>query len=468
MSTEHFSRQKKGAKAQKAMDLQDVLDSKMPAVPREEIDFPPLPEPDTDEEAFYSSVESIEGDALIPFLGGSRVTEFFPVTPPIIKKTLLSPPSIKASHKMAKDSKGFFKSKKMSKIAMKNKGSKGKKKKNYNRSGNVGAAPIGVRKYNRKPFLSPTVADSVRGLLYPHAISNPRLLDGATHESQTHTQAIIDELTVGSSAIGYIYLTPGVTSCLYVAGQINANPASFLEPDFDALLGIDSTDCTGTGIMKKIGAVDRWRHVSTGLKCNLLNTSEQNDGWFESFRVTDLPGISDVAFKETVAGSDRAFFFPKGSFFDNMYNSKENSKVRNSYICDSLKNIDKYYFRLNPFAEEHPFIDVNKEYEIQSTNQYVDITSEQWFPNGNDTQSWRPLVDHLFDHTFDSIIIFIHPGANGSKILMDAVKNLEVVYSNESQLARFHQATVSHKTAAKAVTQTQHNQASAGISLAST
>jgi len=340
-------------------------------------------------------------------------------------------------------------------------------KKRRNSRASVGAPR--VRYPSRVPRLNAKkVADNVRGILYPHANSKPRHMDGATAESQTQYTKVVTELTIAANKTAVLCLVPFANTVFSYNVDIAATAFNSIFGDF-ADIAIDTSGMTAgaTGVMKREGAIDRWRTVSKGMKCTLLNTHEQNDGWFESFRVTSTPAIDQVfvADKSGTAGS--AQIANNNDYLLEAYNNRFASQARTSFVADSLKNLSKYYFRLNPFAEEHPFKDINENYTVSSTGGFSAGPPRSWVPDSGDTQSYRPLVDSYYDHTYDCVCLIIHSGANGSKVLLDAVSNIEVVYNNDSTLARFHDPTIINQAAHRAAHTAANTAPQAGIAIAS-
>lgn len=347
------------------------------------------------------------------------------------------------------------------KMAMKKKTPVKKSRSSSRSRSSVGAANLSIVPSARSN--AATINSNLRGILYPHSNTKPRHMDGATNESQTRYVRAINQLSVLPGDVGMIIMSP-IATTLYSSRPGAAGTVGSVIADLNEI-GIDSSGIAATtGIFQKLGDVDRWRVVSRGMKLSLLNTTDTNDGWFESFRVTSDPGVDEMQINDSPT-ANQAFLTHEATYFNRIALTANTSAQRLSYHADSVKNIGNFYFRLNPYAEEHPFIDINASYNISSTAVYVPGPPKVWQPNGADTQSYRPLIDHYLDPTYDSLCILIHGGASGTNVLIDAVSNDEVIYENSSQLARFHSKTTAHIEAQRRAHRlaSSHHSAALGI-----
>lgn len=365
----------------------------------------------------------------------------------------------------AESSKGSFYSGKMPGKRT-TKRSKGGSVRSTGRAG-VGAKAIGKRTGYR-PLSNVGVHHNVRGFLHPHANSKPRIMDGATAASQTSYLKAIHEFVVPAGRIGVILLTHGATQ---IAAMKPDNFSGITESITAAAgeIGIDVSAIAATsGQMAKYGSVDRWRMVSRGVKINFLNTSETNDGWFESFRLTDNFGTNDTQITEAPAASNTAYIHPTSSRLDAVRDLSATSAVRMSYLADSLKNISNFYFKLNPFAEEHPFINIPKNFAIQNEGgavNYIPGPPQSWTFGGSESKTVQPLLNAFHDYTWDEVVIVVHAGASDARLLLDFASNMEIVYENSSTLSRFHQKTTTNSLLTKKLHAASQSSVSAGMSI---
>lgn len=320
----------------------------------------------------------------------------------------------------------------------------------------VGAGNIRVPTGNSQ--MGRTIRDNVRGLLYPHALTKPRHMDGAVHESQTTFERTITDITVAAGKQGVILLQPNCTNP--VASTVDASIATPLVEYFvpDLLeIGLSTSAMplsTAAGVVNKQGPVEKWRVTSQGMRLQFLNTSEQNDGWFAAFRLSTKFNVEESSLRRGTT-AQQSWLGPHPTFMTRIFDAQNSSHFRSSYFVDSLKNLGQHYFRLNPYAEEHPFKDIPDSFSIAGTANF-DPINVAWDPGNADTRSYQPLLDSVYDNTYDLIAVVIRAGANDAHVLIDAIQNLEVVYSNESSLARFHESSL-HNPAANAAVHNAHN-----------
>jgi hypothetical protein len=143
----------------------------------------------------------------------------------------------------------------------------------------------------------------------------------------------------------------------------------------------------------------KWRIVSTGLKINLINSSEYNDGYFEAIRIS--MGQENTAHDEDALRTEL-----------NAAIGVNNSQMidQPSYVTGKLKDIHKFVFQCRPDGLNHDF-------------------------NSN--------TDTL-DNGFDCVLIRITGRAAGAgdtnltKLMCHVVSNQEIVYKSNYALSRFH------------------------------
>lgn len=291
---------------------------------------------------------------------------------------------------------------------------------------------------NVKMRMAENVKENFIGMLNPHSGYKPRIMDGAVAESQTSYLKDLRTVTVPANTTGVICILPGLSVITASVADISASAATYTATNEDGYL--DTTAMAGaSGNMFMGGPAAKWRHVSTGTKVTLLNTSEENDGWFSCYRLAQLPAIDSILVADsTTAGT--AYCAPDNTYLEGLSDNTE-SQNRGSHFAGALKDIDKYYFRLHPYAEEHPFITLDGGFEITATGTYAGGPPKIWLPTVGNSQSFRPIRERFFDDTFDGIVILIKTGAHASSLLLDTCRNIEVVYRNTSNLARFHKGT---------------------------
>lgn len=320
---------------------------------------------------------------------------------------------------------------------------------------NVGAPSLYPR--TGRSYMPYNIKQNIRGLLNAHAPVKPRIMDGAVSESQTHNNRTSTTVTFPTSQIGLILMQPDClvplvyrTSALGLTTSIRNNAND---------LHLDTTNMpagTGAGFIRKQGDIDRWRVVSQSVKIDLLNTTETNDGYFQCFRVSSTAPVAEQRLTDSVIPNE-GFLEPESSWLGTLQTANNAATERPSYFSAPLKDIGKYEFHLNPFAESHPFIHIPDNFEIQSSASYVPGPPQSWTIGRGDSLAYQKLFDSVHDKTFDMLAIVIFAGStpSGSQLLVDSAQNLEVVYETDSALARYHQPATSAPAAQNAVHQHQ-------------
>lgn len=315
--------------------------------------------------------------------------------------------------------------------------------------------------------MSKSMRENIKGILYPHALTKPRHLDGAVHESQTTFERTIASFTVPTGNEGIILMAPNCTCPIQVSSDAQAPTPTVLSynPDLTEI-GLNSIGLplsTAAGIITKTAPVEKWRVVSQGMRLQFLNTSETNDGYFMAFRISTNYDIGEVSLVRRSGAASQTYMAANSAYITKLFDSTNESHFRGSLVIDSLKNLSQHYFRLNPYAEEHPFKDIANSYQISGTNAYI---SNTWTPSTSETTSWKPVLNDVYDNTFDAICVVVRPGLNPANILIDAVQNVEVVYSNESSLARFHERAQGNDVAQGAIHRLQNTNSRATLPIA--
>nr|UOF81136.1 capsid protein [Cressdnaviricota sp.] len=177
-----------------------------------------------------------------------------------------------------------------------------------------------------------------------------------------------------------------------------------------------------------VHGISHWRMVSQGVKITLLNNADENDGYFETARITVNrdPKYWYFDFKDGETTGPNTML-PTSQHFD-----VELDKLveHPTYRTGKLRDIHKFQFVNSPEVGEHDFIDVNDEYSKE-----VGVSL-----NSSDI----PLVNANLDNTWDMVLILLHGRSSvssPSRTLFHYVQNQEVVYENNSDFARFHTST---------------------------
>jgi hypothetical protein len=244
---------------------------------------------------------------------------------------------------------------------------------------------------------------------------------------------------------------PGYSSDVLETGIVETSLAKYR---------IDGPLAGGTFALTNVNTSDKltkWRVVSYGLHITLLNNAEENDGWWEGYRInTDMdpeqwaihtpPNSGDIWVPEI--SRRRAYVADVSS---------EDIVNQRSYCSGRLRDIHNITFSLRPDGNDHDFADVRhaapqfdtSEGDWQNwtgANEGSDWTSPQTGDSGSD-YNYRPserapsmnFRHGLVDKCWDSVAVRIHGRTqNVSKILVHVVQNIEIIYDHRAMNSRFH------------------------------
>lgn len=236
---------------------------------------------------------------------------------------------------------------------------------------------------------------------FDKGMSQPKLLDGKVARSSGIKLRATGEITCNSAGSTYIALIPGVSNVL--CWRVDNDP---LVPEvtptpfgghLDSLADRENVKAT--------------RIVGTGLKLSLVNSADQNEGYWEAARVptsaldfnftepdpVGAPGVTNTALSLTLGDVDLSNY--------------------QTYITGKLRDIHRYQFKLNAIDNDIDFLKILT--EPPTIEQFV---SEQW----------------------DSIIIKIHGRVEigaPSMLMYDCISSQEVIYKENTALARLMTAS---------------------------
>lgn len=204
------------------------------------------------------------------------------------------------------------------------------------------------------------------------------------------------------------------------------------------------------------GSINKWRMVSQALRMSLINTYEENDGWWEAVRLNYKPVMThweiysnkntgilptkpagDIA-TAISSTADRPYLRPNETFMDAV--AGKNMAEHKSYTCGALKDLHTKQFNIAPYSGSREFVDVRQNYQLPAN------AVRPMYLSGLDSGRYifRPgytQADDIFnagvDHNHDLTYIRVHPGNHDVNLLCDLVCHQEVCYDLDSPLAKF-------------------------------
>lgn len=230
---------------------------------------------------------------------------------------------------------------------------------------------------------------------FDKAISQPKLLDGKVSRSSGIRLRATGEITCNSTGSTYIALIPGASNV--ICWRVDDDPA-VPESTPTPFAGHVDSEVDRTNV-KGI------RTVGTALRLSLVNSADQNEGYWEAARVPT--SALDFKFTETSPG-------PPAVYNTSVSMTLGSIDLSNyaTYLTGKLRDIHRYQFKLNAIDN-----DIN----------FSRLVTEP------------PLVSQFVSEQWDTIIIKIHGRVEvgaPSMIMYDCISCQEVIYKENTALAR--------------------------------
>jgi hypothetical protein len=230
---------------------------------------------------------------------------------------------------------------------------------------------------------------------FDKGMSQPKLLDGKVSRSSGIRLRATGEITCNSAGSTYIALVPGSSNV--ICWRVNNDP---LVPEvtpapFQGHLDtvVDRSNVKGV------------RTVGAALRLSLVNSADQNEGYWEAARIPT--SALDFQFTDTDPAAplvpNTAVYMRLGDLDLSNYQT---------YLTGKLRDIHRYQFKLNAIDN-----DIN----------FSRILSEP------------PVVDQFVSEQWDTVIIKIHGRVEigaPSMIMYDCISCQEVIYKENTALAR--------------------------------
>lgn len=211
---------------------------------------------------------------------------------------------------------------------------------------------------------------------------------------------------------------------------------------------VDASAVTGTGGTATLNdAYAYWRLVSQGLRLSLLNPQEEDDGWWESVRLTEPMNTSD---HELLSRDNSMFEGNMALVPSGLMRNQANQQLvnENSYSTGLLRDLKNHVFKLHPIGDEHDLQRVQTAYNLESNDMASSVGSVgvpgagvyKTFALGRDNV--KEFVAHQISQSHDMIYIRIHgragAGISPTRLHYNLVSNQEIIFDNAEREARFH------------------------------
>lgn len=232
--------------------------------------------------------------------------------------------------------------------------------------------------------------------------SQPKLLDGSVLRSSGLRFRNTGSIVLPTAGAAYIVLIPGLSKVLYWQTAVGGAFTS---------TGVFPTHL---GTLTDRENIKNIRLVSAGLKLSLLNSSDQNEGYWEAVRIT-TPIVTTLLTVETPAENEAFIMAAADNYAVDIVTQFALTDMANhaTYQTGKLKDINRFMFKVNSVSPQHPWKRVSE----------------------------TPVVSDAIDYSFDTVVIKVTgrlDPASPSTLMYNQIVNQECVYSEGTALARLH------------------------------
>lgn len=317
---------------------------------------------------------------------------------------------------------------------------------------------------------------AVRVAPFSNATSQPKIPDGMFTSSLSRRLQAVTEIQ-NNSLIGtdlgqstmYIVLSPtlGVPAMILNAAGGAASNLTW-RPQFVGCFGQgvhfqnqfsggqvkwpphNSNQSSKNQQIANLSGFSQWRIVSQGLRLELTNTDQENDGWFEAFRFNPRNNDKDVM----LTPLDDSGALSELGYAANPHALGPILKAyagveQPGYKTGLLRDIHKYEFMLHPQSTTHDPVEVEDRILYQEGTQdasnltsLIDTNYSIQVTNSGDAVG-NNVMKQGVDMNMDWMLIKLHCRNNdnvvtfGSKFILNVMQNIEFAVSASSDLASF-------------------------------
>ena len=238
-----------------------------------------------------------------------------------------------------------------------------------------------------------STTDYVRSLLDPfdQTFSNPKLYDGSVTRSSGLKFRQTGNVTLDATgADNYFFFFPGFGN-----GMCWGTAPAYSNTHGRYPTHLDST--VNRGNLRRV------RLVSSAVKFTLLNSSDDNEGYWEAIRIP----LESIQFADNTAPIAEDYSLLLSTAITGLSNYQ-------TFQTGRLRDLHRFLFKLNSVAPDHPFKEVV-------------------------SASAVPTLKDCYDENFDCILIRMVGRVDAvtpSMIQYDLVSNQEVVYKDNTVMAR--------------------------------
>lgn len=298
---------------------------------------------------------------------------------------------------------------------------------------------------------------------FSNVTQHPKIPDGgATHSLSRRMRNVSQITNIAGKLEMYVILHPSMgigVSVINDVNQIGTDNLTYLGyPQHDVGLDINTwSGAPGRYNAQNASDISKWRIVSQAMRLELMNSAEEDDGWYEAIRINNKNDLVDHwALTDTGNGTtltEVSLGIKKGTVFRDYLDSLTFCEQK-GYKTGLLKDLKHKEFKLNPTRNEICFKDLLEEYFVNTGGAGVgdaDIALNQGIfriPDGNCANIYNALMDDQHD----MIILKLHCRANtgsgntnGSRFLIDVISNQEFCYHPDTRYSHLQTENKRHK-----------------------
>lgn len=303
----------------------------------------------------------------------------------------------------------------------------------------------------------------VRMMPFSSATSQPKIPDGLFTSSLSRRCQNVVGIRNGAGTLGtedmYIIMGPtlGVPLLIYnSADGVSKRGLSGSDPQFVGFPGQTvGWSFNNVGTSTKVypilagtaydlthnGGFSQWRIVSQGLRLELTNTDDENDGWFEACRFNFGNGTGDIQFTPLDGTTTGTELGASPGHVGLITLATTMAMIEQpGYKTGLLRDLKKYEFMLHPQSTTHdpvsidPVINVQEGVEVARDTNAVTVRPDPTLLEAN------RIKDSLYDKNMDWMLIRLHcrdTSLGGSGFICNVIQNLEVAFNPDSDFAAF-------------------------------
>jgi hypothetical protein len=331
-----------------------------------------------------------------------------------------------------------------------------------------------VTTVKRKTKASPTMSSfQVLKNPFSNATEHPKVPDGGCTHSLSRRMQNVNEIAIkAGEPYMYVVLHPSLGIGCSVYGHANSNNWNYYGyPNHDVGFDITSMATAGRRGAVNQSGISKWRLISQGLRLELINAAEENDGWWEAIRLAN-PHDATNHWALSQTNNDRAsqnevgMCIREGGSFKSYLDGITFADGK-GYATGLLKDLHKHEFKLNPCSDEIPLIDLQTNFAVDAGGAGVGsmtITSGQgeFIRVDGDTKA---IYDALLDSSHDMVVLKLHcrpntetlPLVNGSRFILNTISNQEYCFHPDSNLAHFMTKTLKDKNTSTVIAKMSDN-----------